>query len=365
MEAELITAAGDGLGPALLLTLPERLRPQYLFNVPEGFSRFALEHKIRPGLGLRATFIADLASATGLPGLIMRLRGEGHGQVEVLGPPGTLPFVSSLRHFVHWRHPAVLVAEIAPLGATMASNRGQKAGGSGAMSVPEVYADEHVAAVALWTGGGGAGLPAEWLAHGQPAGQETSPSSSEEESGPDTSSSSTNSDDSTSSSSGSDDSSSESSSSDSDSPPPQARDESMFAALDEAFAATNGARARAQALGLLGRQPAAPAAAPGAALAAVLAQVASAGDAETRTVLGRVYRKCDAHGVSVFARERQGEARAAAAPPRSPPRLLGYALLIRASQQVLVVSNCYNQGELEELEAHPALQALRDLPPTR
>jgi len=111
MHAEAITAPGDGLGPALLLTIGPRLKAQYLFNVPEGFSRFVLEHKLRPGLGLRAVFVSDLMSASGLPGLIMRLRGEGHGSFELFGPLGAIPFVSSLRHFVHWKHPAVLVTE--------------------------------------------------------------------------------------------------------------------------------------------------------------------------------------------------------------------------------------------------------------
>lgn len=54
MEVQLITAPGDGISPALLLTVGHRLKGQYLFNVPEGFSRLVLEHKIRPTLNLRA-----------------------------------------------------------------------------------------------------------------------------------------------------------------------------------------------------------------------------------------------------------------------------------------------------------------------
>lgn len=113
MQAEIITAPADGLAPSLLLTLDTRpLKSQYLFNVPEGFSRYVLEHKIRPNLGLRALFLHDAASATGLPSLLMRLRGEGHGSLEIFGPPKTFQYVSSLRHFVHWRHPAVFVTDI-------------------------------------------------------------------------------------------------------------------------------------------------------------------------------------------------------------------------------------------------------------
>ena len=56
----MITAPGDGVAPAVLLSLPAAVaaaasaasghqRVQYLFNVPEGFSRLVLEHKLRPG----------------------------------------------------------------------------------------------------------------------------------------------------------------------------------------------------------------------------------------------------------------------------------------------------------------------------
>lgn len=62
LEAQLILAPGDGLHPAVLLTVGDRLRGQYLFNVPEGFSRFVLEHRVRPTLNLRAVFATDPAS---------------------------------------------------------------------------------------------------------------------------------------------------------------------------------------------------------------------------------------------------------------------------------------------------------------
>lgn len=124
-EGTLVTAPGDGIGPAVLLTLGHRLKGQYLFNVPEGFSRLVLEHRVRPTAGLRAAFATDLPALVGgalragancvlacwrrqgggvlasdvrcvlslMPqagfgGLVMRLRNEGHGQLHVVGPPG-------------------------------------------------------------------------------------------------------------------------------------------------------------------------------------------------------------------------------------------------------------------------------------
>jgi len=93
MSFQLICAEADGVGPAALLTLNGEKGPQvqlliiifntltlffipagttnlpkfekavlnysgvqYLFNVPEGFSRLVLEHKIRPGSKLRCAF---------------------------------------------------------------------------------------------------------------------------------------------------------------------------------------------------------------------------------------------------------------------------------------------------------------------
>lgn len=34
--------------------IPPSSAVQYLFNVPEGFARLVLEHRMRPGMGLRA-----------------------------------------------------------------------------------------------------------------------------------------------------------------------------------------------------------------------------------------------------------------------------------------------------------------------
>jgi hypothetical protein len=44
--------------------------------------------------------------------LIMRLRGEGHGQLRVFGPHGTAAAVTSLQHFIHWQTPRVLLSEL-------------------------------------------------------------------------------------------------------------------------------------------------------------------------------------------------------------------------------------------------------------
>ena len=187
-EATLVTAPGDGVAPAVLLSLgAARPQAQYLFNVPEGFARLALEHRVRPGLGLRAAFAADAGSAlAGVGGLLMRLRGEGHGQLHIVGPQGacrvdrsaeagrpwccccatgrralstappppsatptagTAAAVLSLRHFIQWSHPAVLLSECCE------------------WEQPIAYEDEHVVVAALWRppGLGGHWPAPSWL----------------------------------------------------------------------------------------------------------------------------------------------------------------------------------------------------------
>lgn len=54
----LIGAPGDGVEPSLLLTTGNN-SAQYLFEVPEGFSRLALESKVRPTGKLRACFTSE------------------------------------------------------------------------------------------------------------------------------------------------------------------------------------------------------------------------------------------------------------------------------------------------------------------
>lgn len=46
--------------------------------------------RVPAGAGLRAAFACDPAALGGFGGVVMRLRGEGHGQVHVVGPPGVL-----------------------------------------------------------------------------------------------------------------------------------------------------------------------------------------------------------------------------------------------------------------------------------
>ena len=57
-SALLLCAAGDGVGPAALLSLPRRA--QLLVNAPEGVSRLALEHRVRPTGRLAAVLLTSL-----------------------------------------------------------------------------------------------------------------------------------------------------------------------------------------------------------------------------------------------------------------------------------------------------------------
>ncbi|CAM6016328.1 unnamed protein product [Sphagnum balticum] len=111
-EVRVLHAAADGVGPALLLSAPKDAA-QYLINVPEGFARLALEHKLRPSARLSCVLLTSLLpqSAGGLGGLLLRLAQDGHGQVQLIGPQGTAAFGHSLRHIFRWRHPKVLVSE--------------------------------------------------------------------------------------------------------------------------------------------------------------------------------------------------------------------------------------------------------------
>eukprot|EP00889_Picochlorum_renovo_P006913 jgi/Picre1/33943/NNA_001421.t1 len=114
-QLDVATAPNDGLNPSVILTVKGIIPSQYLFNVPEGFSRFVLEHKLRPGLGLRGVFLTGLGhECHGLPGLLMRLRGEGHGAFELFGPRDSVKYVEALTHVCFWKNPSVLVSEIDP-----------------------------------------------------------------------------------------------------------------------------------------------------------------------------------------------------------------------------------------------------------
>ena len=58
-SALLLCAAGDGVGSAALLSLPRRA--QLLVNAPEGVSRLALEHRVRPTGRLAALLLTSLS----------------------------------------------------------------------------------------------------------------------------------------------------------------------------------------------------------------------------------------------------------------------------------------------------------------
>ncbi|KAK9829441.1 hypothetical protein WJX72_005893 [[Myrmecia] bisecta] len=109
----LFGAPGDGIAPAVLLSIGGKKGPQYLFNVPDGFSRLVLEHRVRPGSHIMAVFATQVQplSMGGLSGLIMRLRSDGHDKLHIIGPSGVQALSHSIRHFLRWRHPRLMVTE--------------------------------------------------------------------------------------------------------------------------------------------------------------------------------------------------------------------------------------------------------------
>ncbi|GLJ12775.1 hypothetical protein SUGI_0197490 [Cryptomeria japonica] len=114
-HVRIIKAEADGVAPSLLVSAPKN-GPQYLFNVPEGFSRLVLEHKIRPSARLASVFLTSLRPhcAGGLGGLLLRLAGDGHGQLQLIGPDCTSAYLHSLRHIIYWRHPKVFICDCQP-----------------------------------------------------------------------------------------------------------------------------------------------------------------------------------------------------------------------------------------------------------
>lgn len=83
--------------------------PSLPFSSRTGFSRLVLEHKVRPNRRLAATFATRIEPATlgGLAGLVLRLSQDGHGELAVVGPPGTARHLQGLQHVIRWRHPTV------------------------------------------------------------------------------------------------------------------------------------------------------------------------------------------------------------------------------------------------------------------
>jgi hypothetical protein len=95
ITATVLAAPADGVAPALLFTITDssskgRTLSQYLINAPEGISRLMLEHKCRPGLHFKALFLSGFsaAEAGGLGGLLLRLKQDGHGTMQLVGPAG-------------------------------------------------------------------------------------------------------------------------------------------------------------------------------------------------------------------------------------------------------------------------------------
>eukprot|EP00884_Botryococcus_braunii_P016938 jgi/Botrbrau1/3928/Bobra.0365s0004.1 len=109
--ATLVCGPADGVSAAILLTVGGKRGKQYMFNVPEGWARLALEGKVIPGPRCTAGFITSLRpeSCGGLPGLILRMRTDGHDQFRMVGPPGLVPLVQSYVHLFKWRHPQLLL----------------------------------------------------------------------------------------------------------------------------------------------------------------------------------------------------------------------------------------------------------------
>jgi len=110
----ILNASADGVEPALLVTASDG--SQYLFHVPEGFARLALECKIRPTGKFRACFATDCtpSSLGGLTGLILRLSTDGHERFAVVGPSGACAEVAGAHKCARWLHPTVEGVELSP-----------------------------------------------------------------------------------------------------------------------------------------------------------------------------------------------------------------------------------------------------------
>jgi len=126
-ELRALAAPADGQAAAALLCVSaaaagagggagSRRGGEYLFGAPEGLARFALEHRMRPGLRLRAVFAPSAApdAAGGLAGLLLRLKADGHGAIALCGPPGVAESLEALRHLFSWRHPEVAHRRLPP-----------------------------------------------------------------------------------------------------------------------------------------------------------------------------------------------------------------------------------------------------------
>ncbi|GAX76738.1 hypothetical protein CEUSTIGMA_g4185.t1 [Chlamydomonas eustigma] len=145
LDVTLISSHGDGVRPSLLISLKAKqpfITPiEYLFNVPAGFSRLALEHRVRPSLGLRAVLVTSSAyhAMGGLGGLILRLRTDGHGSVKICGPQGIKAAFAGLHEFVRCETPVVEVSELSSTGVPNGADVG--------------HSDEMVDIMPIWPSG--------------------------------------------------------------------------------------------------------------------------------------------------------------------------------------------------------------------
>ena len=116
-----VGADADGVAPSLLLTCDRGSKRQYLFGCAEGFSRLALEHRVRPTGKLRACFLTSFHpnACGGLGGTFLRLSGDGHGDLLVAGPSGVGAHIRALRRFVRFRHPTVTALRLVPPAAAV------------------------------------------------------------------------------------------------------------------------------------------------------------------------------------------------------------------------------------------------------
>lgn len=146
-----VGAEGDFVEPSLLVTTSSGA--QYAFEVPEAYSRLALEHRARPGSKLKACFVTERSARAvgGLTGLILRLAADGHARLVVAGPNGTAAEVCAAQKCARWVHPEVH-------GVNLRSNT-RRCGGIGC------YADEAVTVWPLFLDDDCECLVCEWEEH--------------------------------------------------------------------------------------------------------------------------------------------------------------------------------------------------------
>ena len=73
-----------------------RTGTEALVQFPDGTSRLALEHRVRPTARARLLVLSRLSQAGGLPSLLMRLRADGHERLRIVGPEGCARMVDAV-----------------------------------------------------------------------------------------------------------------------------------------------------------------------------------------------------------------------------------------------------------------------------